>query len=140
MERPYNRRLRRLHRLRYGLLRDWYGPEFAETEVAAHVSHPVEFSAELERLVASLEPPEQTELRRIAEHWKEFCGAAVARLTAPCELTSDGVLLVEVRHSLLLAELKPTMKLVLPRINRGIAAPLCREIRLIIAGGAPFLR
>ena len=135
MERPYNRRLRRLHRLRYGLLRDWYGPEFAETEVAAHVSHPVEFRDELEVLVSSLETPERTELRRIVEHWKEFCGAAVAGMTVPGELTADGVLLVEVRHSLLLSELKPAMRLVLSRINKGIASPLCREIRLIIAGG-----
>lgn len=135
MERAYNRRLRALHRRRYGLLRDWYGPEFAETEIAAHVSHPVEFRGELERLVATLETPERTEFRRIAEHWREFCGAAVARMAAPVELTPDGVLLVEVRHSLLIAELKPAMKLVLARVNQGVASPLCREIRLVIAGG-----
>ena len=51
------------------------------------------------------------------------------------ELTAEGVLLVEVRHSLLLAELKPAMKVVLSRINEGVASPLCREIRLIVAGG-----
>ena len=135
MERAYNRRLRALRRRRYGLLRDWYGPDFAETEIAAHVSQPVEFRSELERLVSSLETPERTEFRRIAEHWQEFCGAAVAKMTVPGELTTDGVLLVEVRHSLLIAELRPAMKLVLARINHGIASPLCREIRLIIAGG-----
>lgn len=140
MESSFNRKLRRLHRRRYGLLRDWYGPDFAETEIAAHVSHPVELSTEVERLIAKLETPERIELRRITEHWQEFCGAAVARMTVPAELTEDGVLLVEVRHSLLLAELRPAMKLVLARINRGIASPLCREIKLVIAGGAPVRR
>ena len=48
--------------------------------------------------------------------------------------------LVEVRHSMLLSELRPAMKLVLDRINRGVAAPLCREIRLVISGGAPARR
>ena len=137
MESSFNRKLRKTRFRRYGLLRDWYGPEFAETEIAAHVSHPVEFSAELERLVSSMETPERTELRRITEHWKEFCGGAVARMTVPAAVTVDGVLLVEVRHSLLLAELKPAMKLVLSRINRGVESPLCREVRLVVAGGGP---
>lgn len=135
-----NWRLKKLRTQRYGLLRDWYGADFAETEIAAHVSHPLAFAEELDRLVSSLETPERTELRRITARWTEFCGAAVARMTVPGELTPEGVLLVEVRHSLLIAELKPAMKLVLQRINQGIASPLCREIRLVIAGGAPSRR
>ena len=129
-----NRRLRRLRRERLSLLSDWYGSDFAATEIAAHISSPHPLGNGIRSLMSQLETPEARALRTLRERWPEVAGAWISRITLPAEW-KDGVLVLEVRHSALLRELKPSLELLREAVDRHSAECPCREVRLVIAGG-----
>jgi len=130
----HNRRLRKLHRERFGLLKEWYGSEFAATEVSAHVSTPVSLGEGVRKLMARLESPEARILRILRKDWAETAGPAISKLAEPLSW-KDGTLTVEVRHSALLMELKPSLEFLKKAVNAKLADAECAEIKLVIAGG-----
>lgn len=130
----FNRRLRKLHRERFGLLKEWYGEEFAASEVAAHVSTPVSLGEGVRKLMNGLESPEKRILRILRDHWAETAGPAIARFAEPLSW-KDGTLLVEVRHSALLMELQPSLELLKTAVNARLTDAECEEVKLVIAGG-----
>ena len=130
---PENRRLRKLRKNRLSLLRDWYGSDFAATEIAAHLSQPHSLQDGVHAVMAQLETPEARALRALRMRWPEVAGAWISRVTVPAEWR-DGVLTLEVRHSALLRELKPSLELLREAIGRTFDCP-CAEVRLSIAGG-----
>ena len=130
---PENRRLRKLRKRRLALLTDWYGDNFAATEIAAHISHPHPLQAGVRAVMARLETPEERSLRTLRECWPEVAGAWISRMTVPAEWR-DGVLFLEVRHSALLRELKPSLEILREAVARRFECP-CTEVRLSIAGG-----
>lgn len=120
---------------RYLLLKNWYGKERAKVEMAAHSPQPVAAAELMENLCADLASPEIGHFVELQAHWKEIIGAGPAvTLAVPAGLT-DGVLHLEVRHSALVRELAPSLDLLLSRINAYFNAEVCREIRLVPAGG-----
>ena len=129
-----NRRLRQLRKQRLSLLSDWYGQDYAAAEIAAHLSQPRTLQNGIRAVMAQLETPEMRALRSLRECWTEVAGAWMSRMTFPGEWR-DGVLTVEVRHSALLRELKPSLELLREEVARRFDCP-CREIRLSISGGA----
>lgn len=130
---PENRKLRQLRRKRLSLLSDWYGSDFAGVEIAAHISQPRSLQNGIRSVMSSLETPEMRALRYLRERWSEVAGTWISRMTSPCEW-HDGVLFLEVRHSALLRELKPSLELLREAVSRSTDCP-CREIRLSISGG-----
>ena len=136
----FNKRLRKVHRERLELLSEWYGRDFASTEVAAHVSSPVPLGQGVRQVMAALESPEKRILRTLREKWTETVGSSIAGLTEPLEW-KDGVLFLEVRHSALLGELRPSLELLKNAINSKLAdTAKCSELRLTIAGGGRKIR
>ena len=131
---PFNRRLRKLHRERLGLLKDWYGEEFAAAEVAAHVSTPVPLGEGVRKLMGALETPERRILRILRDNWDETVGPAISKLAEPLSW-NDGTLTVEVRHSALLMELNPSLELLKTAVNAKLTDAECKEVKLAIAGG-----
>ena len=135
---PENRQLRKLRKKRLSLLSDWYGSEFAATEIAAHFSQPHPLGGGVRDVMAQLETPEERALRSLREQWPEVAGAWISRMTVPAAWR-DGVLFLEVRHNALLRELKPSLEIVREAVaRRGLGCP-CTEVRLSIAGGAAGL-
>ena len=132
---PENRRLRRIRSKRLSLLRDWYGRDFAATEIAAHISQPHSLQEGVRAVMSQLETPEERALRTLRERWPEIAGAWLSRMTVPAEWR-DGVLFLEVRHSALLRELRPSLELLREAVVNHFDCP-CTEVRLSIAGGAP---
>jgi hypothetical protein len=130
-----NRRLRRLRNERLSLLSDWYGPEFAASEIAGHISQPHLLSDGIRSLMAKLESPESRALRRLREMWPSVAGAWISQMAIPAEWRPDGVLILEVRHSALLRELRPSMELIRGEVNRQISDCVCSDIKLTIGGG-----
>lgn len=128
-----NRRLRKLRKERLSLLSDWYGSDFAATEIAGHISQPHTLRTGVRAVMAKLETPEARALRALRMRWPEVAGAWISRVTVPAEWR-DGVLVLEVRHSALLRELKPSLELLREAIVRSSDCP-CAEVRLAIAGG-----
>ena len=113
---------------------DWYGEDYAAVEIAAHISQPRSLQSGIRAVMAQLETPEMRALRSLREKWPEVAGAWIGRMTFPGEW-HDGILVLEVRHSALLRELKPSLELLREEVSRRFDCP-CREIRLSISGGA----
>ena len=130
----FNLHLRRKHRERFGLLREWYGDDFAAVEVAEHVSHPVTLQRSIEELMAGIETPEVMALQRLRMRWPEIAGGAFSRFALPCAW-KDGTLTLEVRHSALLRELKPALEIIREAVKRHFPDVACTEIVLTISGG-----
>ena len=128
-----NRKLRQLRKQRLSILNDWYGNDYAAVEIAAHLSQPRTLQNGIRAVMAQLETPELRSLRLLRERWTEVAGAWISRMTFPSEWR-DGVLILEVRHSALLRELKPSLELLREEVARRFDCP-CREVRLSISGG-----
>ncbi len=121
---------------RYLLLKNWYGKERAKVEMTAHSPQPVAASEVIQELCSGLADPEIGRFTELQAHWKKIVGPGPAgTLANPAGLT-DGILLLEVRHSALIRELAPSLDLLLSRVNAHFGSEVCREIRLIPAGGA----
>ena len=135
----FNLRMYRKHRERFGLLREWYGDDFAAVEVAEHVSHPVTLRRSVEELMAGIEAPEVMALHRLRIKWPEIAGSAFSRFALPCAW-KDGILTLEVRHSALLRELKPALEIIREAVKRHFPDVDCTEIALTISGGTKKTR
>ena len=131
--------LRRKHRERFGLLREWYGDDFAAVEVAEHVSHPVPLQRSVAELMAGIEVPEVMALQRLRMQWPQIAGGDFSRFALPCAWKA-GTLTLEVRHSALLRELQPSLELIRAAVKQHFPGVDCDEIVLTIAGGTPKKR
>ena len=130
----FNLRMRRKHRERFGLLREWYGDDFAAVEVTGHVSQPVTLQRSIEALMATVESPEARALRQLRERWSEIAGKDFARFAVPASW-ANGILTLEVRHSALLRELAPALDLIRDAVRRNLPEVACNEVTLTISGG-----
>lgn len=123
---------RRRRRLR-GLLGEWYGSEQGDVELAGHGAQPEPLGAALERVLGAVRRPEVGDLIRLESRWAEIAGP-MERFARPAALRG-GVLELEVRHSALIPELNPSLDLIRKKIDAVLGPGVCREIRLVIAGG-----
>ena len=130
----FNLRMRRKHRERFGLLREWYGDDFAAVEVTEHVSHPVTLQRSIAELMAGAAAPEVMALQQLRMQWPEIAGGAFSKFTLPGSW-KDGVLTVEVRHSALLRELRPSLEIIREAVKRRFPNVDCSEVVLTISGG-----
>lgn len=125
---PGKRGLSRRHR-RYKLLEMWYGTERADNEIAAHTCQVQDFNVLLDNVLGKMNRPETGMVIQLHNQWEKVVGSMFARFTEP-ESLHDGVLTLKVRHSALLAELKPSSDLIRRRVNEISGREICREIRL----------
>ena len=119
-------------RIRYDLLSQWYGKERAAVEIAAHTCQPEAIGNIIDKVL--LEPGKRNNLNVIAglqAQWKELVGGCFAAYTAPKTL-QDGKLVIEVRHSALIAELAPSKDLFIAAV-RKIAGDICSEVVFTIS-------
>ena len=130
----FNRRMKRKHRERFGMLREWYGDDFAAVEVAAHISHPVTLQRSIAELMAGVGAPEVLALQQLRMQWPEIAGDAFSRFALPGSW-ENGVLTLEVRHSALLRELRPSLEIIREAVKRRFPEVDCTEVVLTISGG-----
>ncbi|MBR7121271.1 MAG: DUF721 domain-containing protein [Lentisphaeria bacterium] len=127
---PCQRGLSRRRR-RYQMLKMWYGQERADFEIAAHTCQVKEFNTLLDNVLIRMNRPESGIVIQLHNQWEKIVGSMFARFTEP-EALRDGVLMLKVRHSALLVELKPSCDLIRRRINEISGKEVCREIRLCV--------
>ena len=131
---PYSRKKELYERSKkFNLLADWYGEEFAKTEIAAHTSSVHSLSDDISSLIESVSTKENAAYISLAANW-EHLGGAIAKLTTPGGF-KDGVLLLEVRHSALLRELQNVAEIILPKLNEHYGSGTFKDIKLISAAG-----
>jgi hypothetical protein len=118
-------------RKRFGMLSDWYGEEYARTEITAHTGKVHSLKDDINKLLGEITTGESTVYIDLTANWQTL-GGAVAKLTTPGGLR-DGVLFLEVRHSALLRELQNISEILLPKLNERFGEGTIKEIRLISA-------
>lgn len=120
-------------RKKFRLLADWYGTDYASTEIAAHTSAMHVLSDDIDSILENISTRENTAYIDLAANWQQF-GGAFAKLATPGGL-KDGVLMLEVRHSALLRELQNIAEIIIPKLNERYGEGIFKEIRLISAAG-----
>ncbi len=136
----FRARERKKRNRRFRILEDWYGTDYASTEMAAHTSQPEAVSDVMGRLLTHINTPENSLFLQLSSRWPEIAGAQLARLTTPQKL-EEGILFLEVRHSALLRELAPSLDLILKKIRSCFPEnDLCREAKLVISGAGRNFR
>lgn len=115
-------------RKRFGMLSDWYGEEYARTEISAHTSQPHLIASDVAAVFDEIKIDETNYYVDLAANWNTVAGA-IARLATPCGM-KDGVLYLSVRHSALVRELQSVSELLIGQINKRYGADFCRELRL----------
>lgn len=121
-------------RTRFNLLAQWYGDERAAVEMAAHTCQPEAISDVIDKVL--LEPGKRNNLNVIAglqTQWKQLVGGCFAAYTSPKTLR-DGKLVIEVKHSALIAELSPSKDLFISAVNK-IAGDVCSEVVFVVGSG-----
>lgn len=118
---------------RYLLLKDWYGKEYAKTEMAAHTSQPMDINSIIQQECECVTAPEVSLFLQLECCWQEIAGEQFAVYAKPVRLR-DGVLSLEVRHSSLIRELAPSLDLIKKRIDKRFGPQVCNLIKLIPSG------
>lgn len=127
---PKKAELRR-RRNRYSMLEMWYGEKRAATEIAAHTFQPRPAGELLDDFLRNIRKSDSGIMVRLRAEWSNIIGAAFSRLCEPDSL-KDGILVLKVRHSALLVELRPSCDIICRRINSVIGENTCREIHLTV--------
>ena len=116
--------------IRFGLLSDWYGEDFARTEIAAHTDQGEMLSDALDRLIKDFGKEDVSGYVQLTQNWPEYCGEALAGYLTPAGL-KDGVLTLTVPHSGLMSMISPSIELIHDKIRKSFGPDFCSEIRLI---------
>lgn len=115
----------------YQLLADWYGEERAQSEVAAHTSKPRALGEVLKEVSSELLSSDAADFAKLEMQWEAVAGKTVAKLTKVIGCT-DHVVVLGVRHSAMVTELRPSLDLLKNRINQMLGKDFCREVRLTV--------
>ena len=130
---PVGRRGNYKRRERYNLLASWYGDERAAVEISSHTFQPTAIKELVNEVM--LEPGKRNNSNVIAglqSQWKQLVGGCFSAYTAPKSLR-DGTLVIEVRHSALIAELAPSKDLFIKAVNK-LSGNLCQEVVFTVGG------
>lgn len=117
------------------LLEAWYGRDRATVEMTAHTPGPVSIGEAVGKVCSSLADPEVGYYAELDAHWTKIVGTQLALFVRPGRFL-NGVLELEVRHSALIRELTPSLDLIQKRVDKHLGGGVCREVRLVPAGGA----
>lgn len=120
-----------VRRNRYQMLEMWYGRERAITEIAAHTAQPEKIGVLLDEILLKIKRPENGQLIRLRSEWGNIVGRMLERFCEP-ESLRDGILMLKVRHSALLVELRPSCDLICRKVNTILGKKACKEVRLCI--------
>ncbi len=114
---------------RYRLLKNWYGEERAQIEIAAHTRQPVSAAGIIAELARQFQNEDSANFSSLEGHWAQIAGEQFAAYAKPQKL-EKGVLYLKVRHSALIRELTPSLDLVLGNLNRFFGKQVCNDIKL----------
>lgn len=125
-----DKRGRRERRARFDLLRDWYGEEYARTEITAHTGKPRSIADVMDIILDDMDDPVLKKYAELTNNWSDCCGEALAQWLTPAGIR-DGVLTLTVPHSGLISIVNPSIDLIRASIVERFGTDFCCEIRVI---------
>jgi hypothetical protein len=116
------------------LLIDWYGKEDGSSAITARLPEPKRAGDLVEKVLATLAPPEMALLETIRRRWDDIAGDTLSRFVFPARFFR-GVLELEVAHPAYLSALgKAERAMLLDKINALEGGSACASIRMIPKG------
>ena len=120
------------------MLGEWYGAEFAQTELAAYGEAPRPLGVVLDAILAGKLTPAARLGLAIRERWPELIGPPLNRYAQFCRLEEDCAV-VEIAHPAFLRELNRPSVIAewCAKLNREFPEAGLKTIRFIPAAGKP---
>lgn len=117
------------------MMRDWYGPERAEAEIAAKLAPPKPIADAIDNAVKTILSPSRMKILKVKDDWESIVGKVNAAHTTPAFI-KEGILFVEIAHPAFRMALdNPRMKaLFLEKIHRKFGENFCSEIKYVPSG------
>jgi predicted nucleic acid-binding Zn ribbon protein len=98
-------------------------------------NRPTRIDEALQQYLQSAGLEERLEEALVVPEWAERVGPAIAAVTEPLRTATGGTLVVAVRSSAWLSELKLMERSILQRLNEGRPGGRIRRIRFVMADG-----
>ena len=121
---------------RQSLLRDWYGRDFGDTEMAAHTPAPEPIDHFLDAILTRAVGADAADLDRLSRNWEEMVGASLALHTRPVRL-QERTLAVGVDHPAWRVEVMRMKRLLAARINEFFGKERIRDVTFFNISGKP---
>ena len=116
------------------LLKEWYTEDRALNDILPHLPGPVHVSKLLDKVMSRLVAPDEMQFLEIKENWTDIAGAQNARVSTPVSF-NNGIIYVEVSHSVWLKELSGGPKIIIiANINRFCRKNFCADIKFVPRG------
>jgi len=117
-----------------GLVRDWYGSDLADAEIAARRSPAVRAGDIIDAVIERIGLARDLHLYRLQQRWKEIVGPAVAAQTMPVKIDARGVLVIEVANPVWLYNLKTFQQKELLQAVRAKSDADVSDVRFVPGG------
>ncbi len=117
------------------MLRDWYGSDRAQSEIAAKQPRPKSLSDALDNALKTVLPKSKLAITQIQGRWVEIAGKVNAKHSTP-SFIREGILHIEISHpAFRMAIDTPKMRdLFLSRIQQAFGQDICSALKFIPAG------
>ena len=117
------------------MLRDWYGPDRAEAEIAAKLNKPKPIADSIDDAVKSILSPSRLKILKVKDEWESIAGKVNAAHTNPA-FFKENILFVEIAHPAFRMALdNPRMKaVILEKIRDQFGENFCSDIKYVPAG------
>ncbi len=115
------------------LLRDWYGRDYAMTEMAAHTPQAVKIGGVLDGVLARAAGPDAVLTEKLRQAWPELLGPALAPQCGFVRFHGK-IAVVEVVHPIWVVELNRMKRLLAAKMNTALGESRIADIRFIPAG------
>lgn len=87
------------------ILNEWYGEERAEREISSYLPKTVSVQDTISKIMSSAFGSAESKLLELQHEWIQIAGAQIASISKPVSI-KDGLLIIEVKNSVWLMELK----------------------------------
>lgn len=121
---------------RQSLLRDWYGRDFGDTEMAAHTPAPEHIGKFLDDLMTRAAGADAADMDRLRRGWDGMVGAALALHTFPIRFQLR-TLVVGVDHPAWQMEVRRMKRLLAARVNEFLGRERIRDVTFVSAAVKP---
>jgi len=102
-------KIREKNRKRYksfeSILGEWYGEERAEKEISSYLPKAVSIQDTISKIMSSAFGSAESKLLELQHEWSQIAGPQIASISKPVSI-KDGLLIIEVKNSAWLMELK----------------------------------
>lgn len=117
-----------------GIFNEWYGKNRADAEIVPYLPKTVNMSDILDKISAKFTSDDESRILRVKDLWSSLAGAQNAKYSEPIFM-KDGIIFVEVRHSLWMSSMSGAVKkAIIDKINDEFGKNFCKDLKFVPPG------